>query len=475
MKASAIFVFALFAAVAFAGNLTISVPVDSVTLYSNGYSFVTREGNISLPGDSTLHIINFTALASQYSITPKMSGVRLIDYYPYTMQWNETTNQTRYFSLDSLLNQSIGKSISFKSSNTSITGTLAWYSNEMVGISQSNGVSIYKISEISDLSLPATRFSEQINETKTEHGLALTVSGTGQKNLTVSYLTSGATWSAAYKYYISSEANSGTGNLQGYATISNNADEDWENASLRLVVGYPRIAQASIYDYHYYSVGKIAGTDAYAPSAETSFNSFSSSQISAYHVYSLEGRATVRNGEARTMPLLEEPLSYKREYFWDTSSTYPEKIFILNNTAEPLASGTASVFLGNEFLGEASINYTATGSEARVSVSDMPQIATKKETLNSTTTTAAANGSTARTTTYVMKLTLKNALDESATLRINDQMYYGDVVSLVSSSTPATQKPGNVLEWNPTIPAGGSLEITYVYRTTTYDPAVRYY
>ena len=467
----------LFAAFAFAANVTVDAPVSAVTVYSNNFAFVTRAGSFTMPDSAAiLHIINFSSEAVPYSITPRLTGARAAEHYSYSMEWNESKNVTEYLSLERLLNQSVGSTVSFRAGNESVEGRLAWYGDGMVGIGvQGGGIAIYKVSDISRITLPAATVSETVqqNTTEYERGLAIAAKGArGPASMTMTYLAAGPTWEASYKYYLGSEPEAGTGTMQGWARVKNNAGEDWENTSLKLVVGSPHIQPYYVPFTYPYAVPSAKYADsAGMGAAESAFNEFTPAQVSAYYVYSLASPASIKSGEEKSLPLLENNVSFKREYFWDTANTYPEKVFIVNNTGgESWAAGVFSVYLNNEFIGEESIEYTAKGHEARVSVSDLPDIKVKKETLNTT----ASGTDVRKTTTYKMRLSIENAMGEDVKLRINDHMNYGDEVRLVSSSLPVTQKADNVLEWNASVPHGGSLEIFYEYSVTTYYPD-RYY
>ena len=461
----------MFACAALAANVTVDAPVTGVTLYSNGFAYSMRAGSVSLPGGShTLHIINFTDFAIQSSITPNISPGAISEHYYYTMNWNETKNETTYFDLETLLNASIGKQVSFSTGNDSIIGTLVWFSGGRIGISSGSGVTVYNIADLKRITLPATSYSEvkQVNESKSEHGLAIGEKGAaGTASLSLSYLVAGAQWDASYKYYITSEAANGSGTMHGWAGVYNGAGEDWNNVALKLVVGNPRIqSYYSPFRYPYNNVPMPQKSYEAAAGAVPSIDtSFTPSQVSAYYVYALASPATVLQGETRSLPLLEKQIDYKREFFWDTSNTYVEKIFILNNSAsESWAPGVASVYLNGEFIGEDQIDYTPKGSEARVTVADLPDIKAKKETLNQTST---ANGRT-RTTYYKMRLKIDNKMGETVVLRINDRMYSGDEVTLLSSTITPQVKPGNVLEWNVPIAGGNALEVVYEYTVTDY-------
>jgi len=461
----------LVASIAFAVNITVEAPVKQVTLYSNGFAFVTRSGWVTIPsGSHTLHIVNLTDSAVFPSIIPRHSSAKITEFYRYALQWNESINTTEHYPLEKLLNDSIGKDITFDFENETVRGVLVWFNKDLIGVSWNGSFTIYKISDIRRITLPATRFSEvrAENKSREEHGLAIGVKdGNGSGTLAVNYLVTGAGWDASYKYCIGAEAADGLGVLQGWAKVTNNAGEDWEGVGLKLVVGNPHIQP--YYKPFSYPYAQGAAKEDYAAAAISP--EFSASRISAYYIYSLAGPVSIRQGEVKSLPLFEKAVPYKREYFWNTSKPHPEKVFIFNNTGnESWTSGVVSIYLNDDFIGEDVIDYTPKNAEARVSVSDLPGIITAKETLNQTSTVSASS----RTTYYKMRLSIRNAMEEDITLRINDVMYPGDEVKLLSSTIPAQVKPQNVLEWNVKIRKGDSLDIIYEYTVTNHYIEPRY-
>ena len=458
--------------VAFAANVTIGAPVKSAVLYSNGFCYSVREGTAQVPrGESLFKVENFTKSAFFSSVSASGSSGAIAEIYPYLDEWNETSVETELVSLEKLLNMSLNSEITFIAGNTTKQGKLAWFDAGNIGVVSDGVFSLYPLSQIARLDSPVGDFSEQVetNESKTESGLAIRVadSGEGEYRLRLGYLSSGSSWSPNYKLYLQEEAPKGKGALQGWAEIRNSGGEDWEGINLTLVVGYPRIERYSYMpsDYAYKQAYAEEASAGAVPNAEPSFTS---SAFSSYIYYGLSSPATIRSGESRQLPLFTHEQEYEREYFWSTSSQMPEKAFILNNTGPVArAGGIVSVYLGDEFLGEDSISYTPRNQSMRVVVSDLPDIHVKKEEINQTSTEEYRS----TTIAYKQRLSITNAMDEAITLRINDQMRYGAETRLISSSIPAVQKPGRILEWNVEIPKGGSATIDYEYSVTS----TRYY
>ena len=285
----------------------------------------------------------------------------------------------------------------------------------------------------------------------------------GSHNLAISYLVPNADWGANYKYYINSDEKTGSGTLQGWARITNNVGEAWENIKLRIVVGYPHMLSYLIPylpERKSYTAETTGGAG--APSV---VNNFLSAFLGEYYVYTLNEPVTLGNGETKYLPLFDKTVNFVREYIWDTSWERPHKVYKLKNSLdESWAQGIARIYLNGAFIGEDTISYTAKGKEAEVTVADVPDIVVKKES-NSTTDKEYSN---ARTTTYSVLLTLENQKNEDVELTIRDRMVSGDVVTLTSSNPAATRKANNLLEWKVTVQRGQKLEITYTYTVTNY-------
>lgn len=451
----------LLAQLALAVNVSITAPVTEATLYSNGFAFIKRQGTASVgTGPVTFLIANFSDNAIFSSISATDTDGTVFEVYRYESSWNETTNSSRFLTFEELLNRSIGQQVTVALNNRSVSGTLVWYDPARIALSANGRTEIFAVQDITQFTTPVSQFTERVNATRHESGLAVgEVSySAGQHTLRLSHLESGSSWSAHYKYYIASEGASGTGTLRGWADVQNGG-EDWNDIRLRLVVGYPHIIEY-VRPLPYYTVERT-----YDGVMAAAAPKFVPSALSAYYVYTLSEPATVKGGETRTLQLFSRNVPYRREYFWNTDWSSPQKIFRLNNTGnESWASGTYRLYLDGEFIGEDSADYTPKGMEAELSVADLPDIAVKKESLNQSTREEYRS----RVTSYIFRLSIENRMDEEIDLRINDQMHSGDRVRLVSSSKPATVKPGNVLEWNVHLRKGEKLEITYEYEVTNY-------
>jgi hypothetical protein len=444
-------------------NISVEIPVTGVTVYSNGIAFVRRNSTLELPeGDVSLFIKNFTSSAVFDSVTVKddKGAVRGIVRYQITTKKNET----KYLTFEELLNESIGNSVGVLTKNGWKNGTLKWFSSDRLGVLSGDKLTIIDFDDIEELEASVSNYTKNVEVNETEKGVQVDeVSTSGKHSISINYFVPNVNWYANYRYYITSEAETGEGALQAWAAVLNNAGEDWENIKLKVVVGYPHMLSYYVTRYATETLKNLAtGYPAEAPSV---VSEFVSAFLGEYYVYTLTDLITLKNGEMRNLPLFESSVKYKKEYIWDTTWERPHKVYKLNNSgAQSWASGTVRVYLGDEFLGEDSIKYTAKGKEAEVTVADVPEIVVKKL-VNSTT---GKEYTYARTTTYSVSLSIENRKDEKIELRVRDWMNPGDVVTLITSNPPAERKEQNKLEWVISLGKGESKTITYVYTVTNY-------
>jgi hypothetical protein len=444
-------------------NVSVQVPVTDVTVYSNGYAFVKRGGTLSLiGGEVSLLIENFTesAIIDSVSVHDNMGGVREIAQY----ELKNSKNKSIYVPFDEILNQSVGTAVSALTKNGWENGTLSWFSSDRLGIEAGGKLTILRFEDVEELEAPVAKYKKDVEVNETERGLRIDeLSTAGSHNMVMSYIVPKVGWSADYNYYISSDTDTGSGALQAWASVSNNAGEDWKNATLKVVVGYPHMLS------YISQVVRKAAESAYAPTPAntggSTLPSFVSSLFSEYYVYTLTYPVTLRDGETRSLALFDNTVNFRKEYIWDTAWERPHKVYAINNSLDQSwAPGTARIYLAGDFLGEDSIQYTAKGKEAEVTVAEVPDVIVKKH-VNSTTAEEYRNS---RTTTYKVSLEIENRRDEETALTVRDWMNSGDVVTLTASNPLGERNEQNKLEWKIMLEKGESKTISYEYTVTNY-------
>jgi len=146
-----------------------------------------------------------------------------------------------------------------------------------------------------------------------------------------SYLTSGITWKADYVVVLN-EKDSG-GDLSGWVTIDNKSGAAYPDAALKLVAGDvhrvrpKRELQATL---------EYASRAAAAPRPQ-----FQEESFFEYHLYSLQGRTTIKQNQTKQISLLDAPdIAIKKELrFYGASQYYRSQL------GTPISNQKVGVFL----------------------------------------------------------------------------------------------------------------------------------
>ncbi len=111
---------------------------------------------------------------------------------------------------------------------------------DMQTIALDPGVSV-RIAE-SDLNVEVGRYLTAVASVRDQDLRRLTIAttGTGERDLFVSYVSEVPVWKATYRLVLPSSTESRKPLLQGWAIVDNTVGEDWENVQLSLVAGAPQ-------------------------------------------------------------------------------------------------------------------------------------------------------------------------------------------------------------------------------------------
>jgi hypothetical protein len=209
----------------------------------------------------------------------------------------------------------------------------------------------------------------------------------------ISYFTSGISWAAEYTGIMS--ADESTMDLTGYVTVSNYSGEEYENASVRLVVGVIHLVERIVDlaqpghgggkgmprdewgDLEKMAQDETNEDDGMARPAE-----IQKAGLSEYHIYTVEGQETIPNGWSKRLRSLNVPgvpvqTVYRLEpdkFGWDFT-----KVFEFKNDEEhklgkePLPDGLIRLYrnagagrLG--WLGVLASKYIPKGDEVKINV-----------------------------------------------------------------------------------------------------------
>lgn len=131
-------------------------------------------------------------------------------------------------------------------------------------------------------------------------------------NMELSYLTNGFNWNANYVFTIDEK---GTGDLQGWVSLTNNCGLSFENAKLKLLAGDVNIVRPR---------GRSGGFGGGAPEMAMKMDAgMSEESLFEYHLYTLNRPATVKNKETKQLNLLEGAgIPFKKQIVFDSMAGF---------------------------------------------------------------------------------------------------------------------------------------------------------
>ena len=207
---------------------------------------------------------------------------------------------------------------------------------------------------------------------------------TGPQRVEASYLTKGITWEADYVMVL--DAADAGGDLSGWVTIDNRSGATYGNAVLKLVAG--DVHRAARGAQLHESMRVLASrADAPAPS-------FKEESFFEYHLYSLQGRTTIKDNQTKQISLLDVPdIPMKKELRYFGSSGYyrsrygtplsNQKVSVFleianteaNHLGLPLPKGTIRVYKadrdgGLQFIGEDTIDHTPKDEKVKIKMGE---------------------------------------------------------------------------------------------------------
>jgi len=201
-----------------------------------------------------------------------------------------------------------------------------------------------------------------------------------------SYLTGGITWKADYVMVVNdSDTRS---DLTGWVTIDNKSGATYGNAALKLVAGDVNRARDGRRE------GRLMELAAKAASAREASRDFAEEGFFEYHLYTLDGRTTIKNQQTKQLALLnaaDVPVTkhlvfYGAQDYYRTQYGMPmsnQKVSVLlelqNGKAQrlgvPLPKGKVRVYKADaggsqQFIGEDWIDHTPTDERVKIKLGE---------------------------------------------------------------------------------------------------------
>jgi hypothetical protein len=206
------------------------------------------------------------------------------------------------------------------------------------------------------------------------------------QKIQASYLTGGLDWKADYVMVV--DAADRTSDLTGWVTITNKSGATYANAALKLVAGDVNRAPDRRRS------AKALELAALAPSAADAAREFKSEGFFEYHLYTLDGRTTIKDNQTKQLTLMaangvavqKQLIYYGAQDYYRTSYGMPmsnQKVGVylelINGRAQglgvPLPKGKIRVYKADasgsqQLIGEDWIDHTPRDEKVKIKMGD---------------------------------------------------------------------------------------------------------
>ena len=209
---------------------------------------------------------------------------------------------------------------------------------------------------------------------------------TAPQRVEASYLTSGITWRADYVLVLNPADT--RGDLTGWVTIDNKSGAIYQNAALKLVAGDVNRAPDRLRD------ARALAMVARPPAAAEARQDFASEGFFEYHLYTLDGRTTIKDNQTKQLSLLaaadigidKQLIYYGAQDYYRTSYGTPisnQKVGVYleiknsqaNRLGVPLPKGRVRVYKADaggsqQFVGEDWIDHTPKDEQVKIKMGE---------------------------------------------------------------------------------------------------------
>jgi len=278
----------------------------------------------------------------------------------------------------------------------------------------------------------------------------------GSRDVTLSYLTKGLSWSADYVALFDEKQN--TMRLQGWATLNNRSGTSFRDVKTQLVSGdYNLTDNADEY---------LRRLEARYSSDHRTGNSPSPRPQSAdYYLYKLPDRVTLAQSQSKQVSIIDlanvkahKIYEYRAPDFrgdqWNNASV----VLRFENGNEPLPRGVVRVYMRDDsgepqFVGEDMIEPATAGSELGVTIGDAFDVAIESTVISSEKIDKVR-------TRYAMSYVLHNARAEPVTVELRQSGFWRDG-KVESESLPSRKIDAFTHEWSVSVPPNGETTLTF--------------
>jgi hypothetical protein len=413
--------FTVFATVILNNPLSIRISetasyADTVTIYQNGFTFVTYRKTVEIQNETER--IQFYFPAGALTETLRVQGISILEIR-FSQETHPLVEKGDIIAVHTEEETYIGTFISWD------RWLLIQIDNKTVQIPPER-ITAIELNKVVEIQGPQTLVE------------VLTDAEPGEYTIEVSYLIRGPAWRPVYHLDLN------TSHLECWAIIEN--VENWGNVTLTVVSGGPHVV--------YRSLVPRAFLDAqYKTESMSASQEWTPTQVDEYHEYTLDRKITFQKGTTTKLPLFEGAVKLRQEYFWSGGEVV-NRYHINNTLSEPLATGIIEIYRNNIWRGEDQLEYTPVKGQSTVIVNYAYDIKIQRETVKEVHEYDRD--------VWGIQITIRNFKDSQILIVVQQSLPYRS--NLLLSNPEATVK-GSALIWTIEVYDGETSIIYYEYET----------
>jgi hypothetical protein len=428
----------------------------AVTIYSDGNALVQDTRQMNLPsGVSRQDFKDVSSNIRPATVRLSAAGTEIIEQnYDYDL-----------LSPSALIEKAVGQTITLVRTNPA-TGV---ETREQAKVLASNDGVVLQIGNrieiLRDDGLPVRVVFDSLPpnlRARPTLSVTLDTKSGGPRPVTISYLTSGLSWSADYVALFDEAKN--TIDVQGWVTLQNNGNTPFVNADTVLVAGSPGNASN--------------GGRGIAPGRNAGTETATRARLGDYYLYPIDHRTTIAANQQKQVSFLSVSAvpahkAYEYRNGWLGSLSDPQSASTVLNFSssakgglgDALPAGTVRVYIRDakgqpQFIGENAISHTPMGSALALKTGEAFDVKVKPV-VTERTKLGSSRWRTA------MTYTLTNARPDAVTVDVvQSGLDYGyQDTRITDESLKSERRSSDEAVWHVPVPANGSATLTVTFDT----------
>ena len=432
-----------------------------ITIYADNQALVQDTRQITF--DGKVQRVEFKNVSAQ--IRPETASLAATD-----MRIIEQNFDFDLLSPAKIMENAVGQTITLVRTNPA---TGAETREQALVLAANGGVVLQignRIEVLRDDGLPVRVIFDKVPPNmRADPTLSITLQGNpGTREASLRYLTPGLGWRADYVALYDDKT--GTIDVQGWVTLTNNSGTTYENAKTVLVAGTPRMLGQSGGNYRQ----PYRGDDGESM-VEAGTESGTRERLGDYYLYPLGERTTIANLQTKQVSFLDvhgapAQHGYEIRFGWMQTSESPisaATVYQFSNSAkgglgDQLPAGIVRFYIKDargqaQFIGENAIGHTPMGSKLSISTGQAFDVKVQP-------VVEARTRINDRRWKTTMRYTLTNALPKPVTVRVIQGGLWGDV-RISSESQKSERRDADSVVWSVTVPANGKTDLTATFDT----------